>query len=102
VDINPSSAEARGIEHGDEVWVESQNAITGESRRIKTWAALTASIRPDTVGMPHHFGMWKNPNAEEQGPSPNEIVYTGEGYTVQTADQTFHVKVRVYPAGEEA
>ena len=101
-DMNPATAEARGIKDGDEVWVESQNAVTGESRRIKTWAAITSSIRPDTVGMPHHFGMWKNPNAEEQGPSPNEIFYTGEGYTVQTADQTFHVKVRVYPAGEEA
>ncbi len=39
---------------------------------------------------------------EGQGPSPNEIYYTGEGYMIQTADQTFHVKVRVYPAGEEA
>ncbi|MEE8498464.1 MAG: molybdopterin-dependent oxidoreductase [Acidimicrobiia bacterium] len=105
VDINPTTAEARGIEEGDEVWVESQNAITGESRRIKSWAALTSSIRPDVVGMPHHFGMWTHPVNQAnggQGPSPNEIFYTGEGYTVQTADQTFHVKVRVYPAGEEA
>jgi len=103
--MNPATAEARGIKDGDEVWVESQNAVTGESRRIKTWAAITSSIRPDTVGMPHHFGMWTHPvNKKDggQGPSPNEIYYTGEGYTVQTADQTFHVKVRVYPAGEEA
>jgi len=102
VDIHPGTAEDRGIEEGDEVWVESQNAITGESRRIKSWAALTSSIRPDVIGMPHHFGQWTNPDAESQGPSPNEIYYTGEGYSVQTADQTFHVKVRVYPAGEEA
>ncbi len=52
--------------------------------------------------MPHHFGMWTHPRNEGQGPSANEIYYTGEGYMVQTADQTFHVKVRVYPAGEEA
>jgi anaerobic selenocysteine-containing dehydrogenase len=102
VDLNPVTADERGIEEGDEVWVESQNAITGETRRIKTWAAITASIRPDTVGMPHHFGMWTHPVNEGQGPSPNEIFYTGEGYMVQTADQTFHVKVRVYKAGEEA
>ncbi len=102
VDLNPSTAEARGIEEGDEVWVESHNALTGETRRIKSWAAITSSIRPDVVGIPHHFGMWTHPVNEGQGPSPNEIYYTGEGYTVQTADQTFHVKVRVYPAGEEA
>ncbi len=102
VDINPATAEVRGIEQGGEVWVESQNAITGETRRIKSWAAITSSIRPDTVGMPHHFGMWTHPVNEGQGPSPNEIFYTGEGYMCQTADQTFHVKVRVYPAGEEA
>jgi len=102
VDINPVTADARGIDEGDEVWVESQHALTGETRRIKSWAALTSSIRPDVIGMPHHFGQWTNPDAESQGPSPNEIFYTGEGYSVQTADQTFHVKVRVYPAGEEA
>jgi len=102
VDLNPSTAKARAIEHGDEVWVESQNAITGETRRIRTQAAITSSIRPDTVGMPHHFGGWTHPGNEGQGSSPNEIFYTGEGYMCQTADQTFHVKVRVYSAGEES
>ncbi len=102
LDLNPATAAARGIEEGDEVWIESQNAITGETRRVKTWAAITSSIRPDTVGMPHHFGLWTHPVNEGQGPSPNEITYTGEGYVIQTADQAFHVKVRVYPAGKEA
>jgi anaerobic selenocysteine-containing dehydrogenase len=101
VDMNPSAATARGIEHGDPVWIESQNAITGETRRVKSIAAITSSIRPDTVGMPHHFGLWAHPVNAGQGSSPNEIFYTGEGYMVQTADQAFHVKVRVYPAGEE-
>jgi len=50
--------------------------------------------------MPHHFGMWAHPVNEGQGPSPNEIAYTGEGYLCQTADQSFHVKVRVYPDTE--
>jgi anaerobic selenocysteine-containing dehydrogenase len=101
VDMNPSTAAARGIEHGDPVWIESQNAITGETRRVKSTAAITSSIRPDTVGIPHHFGLWTNPVNEGQGPSANEIFYTGEGYMVQTADQSFHVKVRVYPAAGE-
>jgi anaerobic selenocysteine-containing dehydrogenase len=101
VDMNPSTAAARGIKHGDPVWIESQNAITGETRRVKSTAAITSSIRPDTVGIPHHFGLWTNPVNEGQGPSANEIFYTGEGYMVQTADQSFHVKVRVYPAAGE-
>ena len=101
--MNPSTAEARGIGQGDEVWVESQNAITGETRRIKSWAAITSSIRPDTVGDAASLRTVDQSAVNEgQGASPNEIFYTGEGYQVQTADQTFHVKVRVYPAGEEA
>ncbi|MEE9298928.1 MAG: molybdopterin-dependent oxidoreductase [Acidimicrobiia bacterium] len=102
VDMNPATAAARSIEHGDEVWVESHNAVTGETRKIKSRAAITSAIRPDTVGMPHHFGMWTHPVNEGQGSSPNEIFYTGEGYSAQTADQSFHVKVRVYPFGEGA
>ena len=100
LDINPVTAAERGIAEGDPVWVESQNALSGETRRVRTWAAITAAIRPDTVGMPHHFGMWAHPVNEGQGPSPNEIAYTGEGYLCQTADQSFHVKVRVYPDTE--
>ncbi len=101
VDINPTTAKARGIEDGDLVWVESQNAVTGETRRIQVRASLTQGIRPDTVGMPHHFGLWTHPWNDGQGPTPNEIFYTGEGYLTNTADQSFHVKVRVYKAGGE-
>jgi hypothetical protein len=45
--------------------------------------------------MPHHFGGWSPKTAKGLGPSPNEIFYTGEGYMGCTADQSFHVKVRV-------
>ncbi|HKY88835.1 MAG TPA: hypothetical protein VJ141_02570, partial [Candidatus Limnocylindrales bacterium] len=55
----------------------------------------TEAIRPDTVGMPNHFGLWADPRARERGPSPNEIYYMGEGYMTNTADQSFLVKVRV-------
>jgi anaerobic selenocysteine-containing dehydrogenase len=103
VDINPEAARARGIGDGEEVWVESHNAITGETRRIRTVAVYSEGIRPDTVAMPHHFGLWTHPtSADRRMPSPNEIFYTGEGYMVNTADQSFHVKVSVYPAGGEA
>ncbi|MFQ5907380.1 MAG: molybdopterin-dependent oxidoreductase [Thermoplasmata archaeon] len=101
LDINPETARARGIAEGDEVWVESHNAVTGETRRVRVKAALTEGIRPDTVGMPHHFGMWTHPWNEGQGPTPSALYYTGEGYWTNTADQSFHVKVKVTPAGGE-
>lgn len=98
LDINPRTAGARGVTDGDEVWVESHNALTRETRRVKVRAHLTAGIRPDTVGMPHHYGMWTHPWARGQGPTPNSLFFTGEGYVTNTADQSFHVKVRVYRA----
>jgi anaerobic selenocysteine-containing dehydrogenase len=95
LDMNPAAAARLGIEEGDTVTVESQNAITGETRRLTTAATLIDSIRPDTVAMPHHFGLWTHPQNEGQGPSANEIYFTGEGYMANTADQAFHVKVKV-------
>ncbi len=97
VEINPRTARARGINDGDEVWVESHNAVTGETRRVRTIARYREGIRPDTVGMPHHYGeAIRHPWTAGQGPTPNSLFFTGEGYVANTADQSFHVKVRVY------
>lgn len=96
LDINPATAKRLGVRDGEAVWVESHNAVTGEARRIKVRAHHTEGIRPDTVGMPHHFGLWTHPVSKGMGPSPNEIYYTGEGYVTNTADQSYLVKVRVY------
>jgi len=95
LDMNPKTAESHGIEEGDEVIVESHNALTGETRQLRTVAALSSAMRPDTVGMPHHFGGWSPDRNKDLGPSSNEIYYTGEGYMTCTADQSYHVKVRV-------
>ncbi|MBI4493696.1 MAG: molybdopterin-dependent oxidoreductase [Chloroflexi bacterium] len=96
LEINPTTARARGINEGDLVWVESHHALTGETRKVQVKASYRASIRPDTVGMPHHYGNWSHPSARGQGPTPNALFFTGEGYVANTADQSFHVKVRVY------
>jgi anaerobic selenocysteine-containing dehydrogenase len=98
LDINPATARAKGLDDGQEVWVESHNAVTGETRRVKTKVAYSEAIRPDTVGMSHHFGLWTHPVSKERGPSPNEIFPTGEGYMANTADQSYHVKVKVESA----
>ncbi len=100
LDINPVSAKRLAIGNGDVVTVESHNAITGETRRLTTEAVYCESIRPDTVAMPHHFGMWTHPQNEGQGASANEIYFTGEGYMANTADQAFHVKVKITKGGE--
>jgi anaerobic selenocysteine-containing dehydrogenase len=100
VDLNPVTAGRLGIENGDTVTVESQNAITGETRKLSAVAAITNGIQPDTVGIPFHFGLWTHPQNEGQGPSPNEILYTGEGYVTNTADQSYHVRAKVTKGGD--
>ncbi|MBW8011109.1 MAG: molybdopterin-dependent oxidoreductase [Chloroflexi bacterium] len=96
LEINPVTARERDINDGDEVWVESHNAVTLETRRVKVTAKYRESIRPDVVGMPHHYGeVARHPWAQGQGPTPNELFFTGEGYVANTADQSFHVKVKV-------
>ncbi len=99
VEINPEAARARDIEDGDEVWVESHNALTGETRKIKVKASYVEGIRPDTLSMAHHYGMWVHPWTKGQGPTPNSLFFTGEGYVTNTMDQSFQVKVRVYKEG---
>ena len=101
LEMNPRTAAARAIADGQMAWVESQNAVTGETRKVQVPVRVTEAIRPDVVGMPHHFGMWTHPWSKNRGPTPNELFFTGEGYVANTADQSFHVKVRVYPAGGE-
>ncbi|MFQ5998019.1 MAG: molybdopterin dinucleotide binding domain-containing protein, partial [Candidatus Bathyarchaeia archaeon] len=93
--MNPTAARARGISEGEEVAVESHNAVTNETRNLKVKVQYREGIRPDTVAMSHHYGFWVHPWAKGGGPTPNSIFFTGEGYVANTADQTFQVKVRV-------
>ena len=96
LEMNPEAAAARGISDGDMVAVESQNAITGETRQVRTRVNVRDYIRPDTVAMSHHYGNWVSPVAKDVGPSPNQLFFTGEGYVANTVDQSYHVKVRVF------
>ena len=102
LEMSPSAAKRLGLVDGDIVTVESQNALTGETRSVVTVLRLTEGIRPDVVGMPHHFGMWTHPVSKGAGPSPNELYFTSEGYFGQTADASFHVKVKVTKGGDAA
>ncbi len=102
VEMNPQAARRLGLKEGDPVIVESHNAVTGETRRLETVLKLTEGIRPDVVGMPHHFGMWTHPVNRDAGPSPNQLYFTEEGYFGQTADASFHVRVKVMTGGDAA
>jgi anaerobic selenocysteine-containing dehydrogenase len=99
MEINPKTALEKGIADGDEVRVESINAITKETRELTTIARYREGIRPGVVCMPHHFGEFvKHPWVKGTGPTPNSLFFTGEGYVVNTADQTYLVKVKVTKA----
>lgn len=94
--MNAETAKEKGIADGEEVWVESQNALTGETQKVKVTTALVEGIRPDTVYMSQGYGLWVHPETKNQGPTPNSLFFTGEGYITNTQDQSFQVKVRVY------
>ncbi|MFQ5794104.1 MAG: molybdopterin-dependent oxidoreductase [Candidatus Bipolaricaulia bacterium] len=100
VRLHPETARAKGIRDGDEVWVESHNAVTGETRRVKGRAKLTEGLMPGVMAIAHHHGNWSHPITKErdQGISPNVIFPSGEGYVGLTGDQAFQVKVKVSKA----
>ncbi|MBI4331951.1 MAG: molybdopterin-dependent oxidoreductase [Chloroflexi bacterium] len=95
VEINTRTARAKGIRDNDVVWVESHNAVTGQTKKLKAKAVLVEGLRPDTVSMSHHYGMWVHPWAKDKGPTPNSLFFTGEGYVAMSADQTYLVRVKV-------
>jgi anaerobic selenocysteine-containing dehydrogenase len=99
VTINSATAKAKGIADGDMVEVESHNAVTGETAKISAKANLVEYIRPDVIDMKNHFGLWAHPLVKNAGPTPNELFFTGKGYVGMTADQTFHVKVKIRKGG---
>jgi len=98
VEINPDTARANGLREGDAVWVESHNALTGETRRVKGRVKITRGLMPGVVAIAHHHGNWSHPIAKERdlGISPNVLLPSGPGYVTLTGDQSFHVRVRVY------
>ncbi len=97
--MNVHTAEERGIHEEDEAWVESNNSVTGDTRKVKARVQLIEGIRPDTVALAHHYGGWVHPWAKDGGPTPNTLFFTGKGYVTNTMDQSLHVRVKVERAG---
>jgi len=59
--MNRSAAAARGIEDGEEIWVESTVG------KVKGKVKLMEGIRPDTLLMAGQFGQWTTPVAKDTG-----------------------------------
>lgn len=101
--LNAKTAATKGLAEDDWVIVESHNAVTGETKQLKTQVHLTETLRPDVAAMSHGYGLWMNPGTSDYGPTPNVLFFSGEGYVTNTADQSFQVRVRVTPTdGQEA
>ncbi|MFQ6034195.1 MAG: molybdopterin dinucleotide binding domain-containing protein, partial [Candidatus Bipolaricaulia bacterium] len=100
VRMHPETARAKGIRDGDEVWVESRNALTDETRRVKGRAELTQGVMPGVMAIAHHHGNWSHPitKGRDQGVSPNVLFPSGPGYVTLTGDQAFQVMVKVSKA----
>ncbi|UCF57568.1 MAG: molybdopterin-dependent oxidoreductase, partial [Deltaproteobacteria bacterium] len=58
--MNTTAAKERGINDGDEIWVESPVA------KIKQKVKLIEGIRPDTIQIPGQFGHWATPVVKEK------------------------------------
>jgi anaerobic selenocysteine-containing dehydrogenase len=98
--IHPQTAADRGISDGDVVWVESHNALTGETRQVQARAKVILGIMPGVVAMAHHHGNFSHPVSQERdrGASPNVVFPSGEGYVDITGNQAFQVRVGVWKA----
>jgi sulfite dehydrogenase (quinone) subunit SoeA len=86
--MNTTTASAKGLKDGDTVWVESQNPLTGATRKIKTIVATTEGIRPDTVALTHHVN-------RPEDPSVNHLFIYEDGFWDMGGSLFSHIKVKV-------
>ncbi len=93
--INTAAAKARGLSHGDPVWVESRYAKT------RGVVALTEGIHPQTAAISGGFGRWTgHPVAHGKGISQNahlaiDLSHTGMlGGSMETVGKIKIVKAK--------
>ncbi|MBI2996336.1 MAG: molybdopterin-dependent oxidoreductase [Candidatus Melainabacteria bacterium] len=99
-EMHTSTASAKSINDGDDIWVESHNAVTGAILKVKAKAKVIEGIIPGVVSIAHHHGNFSHPisKARDLGASPNTIFHSGEGYVDMTGNQSFVGKVKIYKA----
>jgi len=93
LEINPKVARHLGIDHGDEVWIESPLGA-----RLKVRAVLFEGARPDVVNIPFElghegYGRW----ATGRGVNPNRLVINDTNPLTGSLNP-FATRVKVYRA----
>ncbi len=103
--MNPRDAAASGVEDGDRAVVESHNAVTGDTYQLTGDVMTLEGIKPGTIAIPYgNDTHTKHPavKALDEGANPNDLFDSTEGYCSWSADQSFHIRVSVEPAGGES
>ncbi len=91
--INSKTALARGIKHGDLIWIESPLG------RIKTHAIVREGVHPEVVATTQQFNHWKINFAKDLGwPCVNALTPITFKTTNGSGSSTDQVKVKVYKA----
>ncbi len=91
--INEDVAKAKGLQDGDEVWLESP------VYRVRTRVKLTQCIHPQVVGIAGHFGHWAPgmPISKGKGVNFNSLLPTDMDHIDKISTALDHcVEVRVY------
>ena len=80
VEINPKSANDRGIRNNDYVWVK-----TPTGAQLKVMAQVTERVGPDTVFLPFHFsGWWMGKDMLDYYPDGAAPIVRGESVNTAT------------------
>jgi len=80
VEINPKSANDRGIRNNDYVWVK-----TPTGAQLKVMAQVTERVGPDTVFLPFHFsGWWMGKDMLDYYPEGAAPIVRGEAVNTAT------------------
>jgi len=80
VEINPKSANDRGIRNGEYVWVK-----TPTGAQLKVMAQVTERVGPDTVFLPFHFsGWWMGKDMLDYYPDGAAPIVRGEAVNTAT------------------
>jgi len=80
VEINPKSANDRGIRNNDYVWVK-----TPTGAQLKVMAQVTERVGPDTVFLPFHFsGWWMGKDMLDYYPDGAAPIVRGEAVNTAT------------------
>ena len=96
VQMHKGTAKEKGIEEGDEVWIQNP-----EGNKVKGWVALTEGIEPHHLAIAAVAGHWTpyQPIAKDKGTFFNDLVVMDKAHTDPlTINQDICCRVKIYKA----